>query len=93
VNADWLRLANAVLAMIDVALILAGSIAHWHLMPRRVKQIAPWVTALLLVVAYGSGEAAHQDTPSGIRVALMACVLLGLMVALLYRIGDDDYSE
>lgn len=92
-NADWMRMANVVLAMVDVTLMLMGTIAHWDLMPLRVKRIAPWVTALLLVIAYGSGEAAHQNTAPGLRVVLMACVLLGLMIALLYRIGDDDYSE
>jgi hypothetical protein len=34
-----------------------------------------------------------RDTPAGYRVAMLACVLCGLVVALSYRIDDDDYSE
>lgn len=90
---DWLRWVNVCLAMVDVMLLIAGSIARWKAMPRRFKRIVPWVIATYVVLAYGSGEAARQETPAGVRVALTACVLSGLMVALLYRIGDDDYSD
>lgn len=91
--ADWMRWLNVILAGLDVLLLVAGSIARWDHMPARLRRIVPWVIATYVVIAYGSGEAARQDTPAGVRVALTACVLSGLMVALLYRIGDDDYSE
>ena len=90
---DWLRWANVVLAMIAVALLVTGSIARWSVMPKRIRRIVPWVIATYVVLAYGSGEAARQDTPAGVRVAMTTCVLLGLIVALMFRIGDDDYDR
>jgi hypothetical protein len=47
-----------------------------------------------VVIAYGSGEAAHQDAPAGVRDRPHdPRSLFGLVVALSYRIDDDDYSE
>jgi hypothetical protein len=90
---DLLRWVNVVLATAVVAMLVAGSIHRWPTMPARIRRIVPWTIATYVVIAYGSGEAAHQDTPAGVRVVLMMCVLAGAVVALAYRIDDDDYSE
>lgn len=90
---DWLRWANVALAGLVVMLLVMGTIARWRVMPGRLRRIVPWIICTYVVLAYGSGEAARQDTPPGVRVALTACVLSGLVVALLYRIGEDDYSD
>jgi len=89
---DILRWLNVLLAMFVVAAMVAGSMARWHVMPKRLKRIIPWVVMTYVVIAYGSGEAARQDTPPGVRIALMLCTLAGLLVALLWRIDDDTYE-
>jgi hypothetical protein len=94
VNAsDLARWVIVVLAMATVALLLAGSIHRWHVMPKRIQRAVPWVIATYAVIAYGAGEAAHQHAAPGYRIVLMILVLCGLVVALSYRIDDDDYSE
>jgi hypothetical protein len=90
---DVLRLVNVGLAMIVVVLLIAGSIHRWQVMPKRIRRVVPWIVATYVVIAYGSGEAASENTPAGVRVAMLACVLCGLVVALSYRIDNDDYSE
>lgn len=90
---DLLRWANVVLASAVVMLLMAGTIHRWHDMPARIKRIVPWVIATYVVIAYGSGEAAHQDTPPGYRVVLLMCVLAGMVIALSYRIDDDNYDS
>lgn len=87
---EWIRVVNVALAALVVMVLIAGAIRHWHQFTPRLQRITPWVVATYVVLAYGSGEAAKQGTPPGIRVALTACVLMGLLIALTYRFTDDD---
>lgn len=96
VVSEWFELVrwvNVVLSGLVVVLLIAGSWARWPVMPPRFKRIAPWVIATYVVLAYGSGEAAQQGAPVGVRVALFAVTLMGLVIALLYRIDARDYES
>lgn len=90
---DWLRWVNVCLSSLVVVLIVMGAVARWDHMPTRFKHITPWVIFTYVVVAYGSGEALAQDVEPGFRVGLMVLNLCGLLVALLWRIGDHDYTD
>lgn len=92
---DWdiVRWINVALSSLVVALLIAGSVTRWNVMPQRFKRIAPWVIATYVIIAYGSGEAATSNTSPGFRVILLALALIGLVIALLYRIGDETYDE
>lgn len=93
-GADWFRYANAALASLVVLLLSLGATARWETMPSRFKRITPWVVMTYAVIAYGSAEIAVAPEPVdlGLRVILMALTLIGLVIALLYGITDDDYS-
>lgn len=93
--AHWgesLRYVNAGLAMFCAMVLLASTVLRWETYPRRLRRILPWIIALLLTNAYGSGEALYQDTPIGFRVLLAGISLTGLTVSLLvgFRHGLDD---
>ncbi len=92
---DWdvVRWVNVALAMTTVALLIAGAVFRWQVMPKRFQRITPWVIGTYVVIAYGSGEAATMDARPGLRVALVTLNLIGLVIALLYRIGDESYDE
>lgn len=94
-TADILRWINVALAMIVVILMITGSMHRWAVMPARLKRVIPWVVATYVVIAYGSGEvaASDADVDPGIRVVLLILVLLGLVVALAWRITDDTYDS
>lgn len=89
---EFLRYVNAGLAMFCAMVLLASTVLRWSSYPRRLRRILPWVVALLLTNAYGSGEALYQETPVGVRVALAAVSLTGLTVSLVvgFRHGLDD---
>lgn len=92
---DWLRWVNAGLAGLVVVLLIMGAVARWDHMPARFKRIVPWVILTYVILAYGSGEVASApaDVDPGLRVGLLAGNLTGLLVALLWRFDDPDYSE
>lgn len=92
---DWLRWLNAGLSGLVVILLVMGAVARWAHMPSRFQRIAPWVIFTYVILAYGSGEvaSADSDVDPGLRVGLLVLNLCGLIVALLWRIGDADYSE
>lgn len=92
---DWMRWANALLAGVVVMLLVAGTVARWHVMPARFRRIAPGVIGTYVIIAYGSGEIAASavDVDPGLRVALLMVDLLGLVVALLWGFADPDYDE
>ena len=89
---DTLRWLNVGLSMVVVAALVAGAFYRWHMMPKRFQHITPWVIGAYVIIAYGSGEAAAADVEPGLRVALLNLDLIGLVIALLYRIGDDTYD-
>lgn len=89
---DVLRWVNLIGAMLVVSLLIMGAMRRWPEMPVRFKRITPWIIATYVVIAYGSGEALAQDVEPGYRIILMMCVLLGLIVALLYRMSDSSYK-
>ena len=90
---ETLRWVNVALSMGAVCLLVAGTMHRWRVMPKRIQRIAPWVACTYVIVAYGSGEAAAQDADPGLRVLLLTLNLVGLLIALLYRLGDDTYDE
>ena len=90
---DTLRWLNVGLSMIVVAALVAVAFHRWHMMPKRFQHITPWVIGAYVIIAYGSGEAAAADVEPGLRVALLNLDLIGLVIALLYRIGDDTYDD
>lgn len=90
---DWLRWANIALSGLVVVLLTMGAVARWDHMPRRFKRMTPWVIFTYVIIAYGSGEALSQDVDPGLRVGLMLLNLCGLVVALVWRMGDPDYAE
>lgn len=90
---DMVRWFNVVLSSVVVALLIAGSVMRWDVMPKRFRRITPWVISTYVIIAYGSGEAATSNTSPGYRVLLLALTLIGLVIALLYRIGDETYDE
>lgn len=93
IESDYVRWFNVALSSLVVALLIAGAVTRWDVMPKRFKRISPWVIATYVIIAYGSGEAATSDTPPGFRVFLLALTLTGLVIALLYRIDDESYDE
>jgi hypothetical protein len=92
-DGDSIRWINVVLSSLVVALLIAGAWLRWDSMPRRFRRITPWVICTYVILAYGSGEAATSDASPGIRVSLLLLDLIGLVIALLYRIGDETYDE
>jgi len=94
---DWdiVRWVNVALSFGVVTVMTMGAWYRWKDMPTRFKRITPWVILTYVIIAYGSGEvAANPGTVSpGVRVGLMSLTLIGLLIALLYRIDDPDYSE
>lgn len=93
IDTDLIRWLNVALAMAVVVLLVTGAVYRWHAMPKRFQRITPWVIGTYVIIAYGSGEAATADAPPGLRVSLLALDLIGLVIALLYRIGDESYDE
>lgn len=99
IGLDWLtwdlvRWINVALSSLVVVLLLIGTIYRWDTMPKRIQRISPWVICTYAIIAYGSGEiATTSDVDPGIRVTLMLLDLCGLLVALLYRFGDDSYDS
>lgn len=87
------RYVNAVLALFVVVLLSWGCTVRWHEMPTRIQRIAPWVILTYAIIAYGSVDLATQATPvpAGIRVLLTTLDLVGLLIALLYGIQDEEY--
>lgn len=92
---DWMRWVNAVLAGVVVLLLVAGTVARWHVMPQRFRRIAPGVIGTYVIIAYGSGEiaASPDHVDPGLRVAFLMVDLLGLIVALLWGFADHDYDD
>lgn len=90
---DYFRWVNVILSMAVVSLLIAGTWHRWASMPARYKRMAPWLIGTYVVIAYGSGEAVALDVQPGVRVVLLTCNLMGLVVAILYRITDDDLTE
>lgn len=92
---DWLRWVNAALAGLVVVLLVAGAYARWPAMPRRFRRMTPWIVGTYVVIAYGSGEIAGsgEDVDPGLRVGLLAVVLLGLIGASVWGFGAHDYDD
>jgi hypothetical protein len=90
---DALRIFNVIASIVVVALLFMGAIARWDEMPLRFKRITPWVIGTYVVIAYGSGEAFANDVEPGYRIVLLSANLLGLIVSLVYRMGDRTYEK
>lgn len=83
---EALRWVNMVLAFVALAMMV-GSVTHaWHTAPRHDRHIGLAHCAMLVTIAYGSGEALTQSVPPGIRIVLMAGSLVYLIIGLLMRV-------
>ena len=91
---DGLRAVNAILAVVVVTLLTAGTVTRWKVMPKRIQHIAPWVILTYCIIAYGSVEVARAEgtVAPGVRVTLTTLNLCGLIIALLYGISDREYE-
>lgn len=87
---ELLRWANVVLAGVAVAVLVAGTMLRAERLTPRERRVRPWVVVVFGVIAYGSGEAAAQDSEGGLRVVFMTLALSGFLVAALYRFHDVD---
>lgn len=92
---DLMRWINVALSGAVVALLITGAMHRWEHMPRRFKRITPWVIGTYVISAYGSGEIAASDVeiPIGFRVVLLMVNLIGLLIALLLGMGDDEHDD
>ena len=91
---DVVRWANALIASGIVMVMTMDSIHRWSTLTKRMQRVVPWVVMTYVVIAYGSGEVAAQDPPvqPGLRVVLMSLTLIGLVIALVYRLSDEEES-
>lgn len=87
--AEFLRWANVVLAFMSLSVLVTTLIRRWHLLSPRIRRIGVAFCVLLATVSYGSGEAARQDVPPGVRVFMATASLVGLVIALLWRFDED----
>lgn len=87
---DVLRWLNVFMAAGAASLLMASTIRRWEGLSPRVQRITVWFIVILLVIAYGSGEAAAQNAPEGLRVIMMLLALAGLIGTLLYRFNERD---
>lgn len=90
---EWLRWGNVGLSALVVALLITGAVHRWHIMPKQFQRIAPWVIGTYVIIAYSSGEAAQAGVSPGLRVFLLSLDLVGLIIACLFGLGDDDYQS
>lgn len=88
--AELARWTNVLLSAAAAAIVIAGTVYRWESLPRHEQRVRPWLGMLLLTIAYGSGEAAAQDAPVGLRVFFGVVSLLGLVVSLLMGFREDD---
>lgn len=95
IDVDWLRWLNVLMAGVVVLLLTAGAVARWHVMPKRIRRIAPWIIGTYVIVAYGSGEiaASSVDVDPGLRVWLLLIDLAGLLAALAWGFSAPDYDD
>ena len=94
-TSDTLRLINVLLSSAVVVAMIIGAMRRWDGMPVRVKRIAPWVIGTYVIIAYRSGELLAQpgETDPGLGVILFTLNLIGLLIALVWRIDEADYSD
>lgn len=78
--AELLRVVNVVLSMAAASLLIVSYVHNHDRGVHRPED--PWLIVLMLCATYGSGEAAVQDAPLGLRVGLWLLGTLGLTVAL-----------
>lgn len=88
-GAEILRWLNVALACISFATLVATLVRRWHKLSGRIRRIGLAFSGVLATVAYGSGEAAQQDVPPGVRVVMASVSLLALVIALLWRFDED----
>jgi hypothetical protein len=87
---EWMRWANVVLSGAALAVLVATMTARWDTLTARIKRIGVSSCTVLLVIAYGSGEAASQHVPAGLRVGMMLVALSALVGSLLWHFNEDD---
>lgn len=88
--AEAARWTNVTLSALAAVIVIAGTVYRWESLPRHEQRVRPWLGALLLTIAYGSGEAAAQDAPIGLRVFFGVVSLFGLVISLLMGFREDD---
>ena len=86
--ADWLRLANVVLAGGSLFVLILTLLRRWDTLSPRIRRIGVSCGLVLFVIAYGSGEAASKDVPPGMRVGMMLVALSALVASLLWHFDE-----
>jgi hypothetical protein len=86
---EAIRWVNVVLAFASLAVLVGTLTRRWDVLSHRIRRIGIAFCGVMAVIAYGSGEAASQDVPPGIRVVLMFLSLAGLVGALLWRFDEE----
>lgn len=86
--ADALRWANVVLAGASLAVLIVTLMRRWGAITARDRRIGTSCALVLFVIAYGSGEAASQEVPLGLRVVLMFLALSCLAASLLWHFEE-----
>lgn len=82
--AEVVRVANALMAGGCVAVWTANTIHAWRAWTWHHRRVSLAVSALLLVLAYGNGQAATEDVPLYGRTVLLGISLACLLGALLW---------
>lgn len=91
-NTDATRWTLVALSMLVVIALIVDAIVRWESLPKRFQRTTPWIIATYVVLAYGLGEVAYSRTelPLGLRLLLLAVVLVGLLAALVASVTHDD---
>lgn len=92
---DWnaiFRIANVVLSISALGMLGANMMARRPCITRRSRRTAIWLYAMLLVLAYTSGDGLHDHRPLHEGIIMLTLCLIGLLVSLIWNPeGDDKY--
>lgn len=86
--ADWVRLANILLAGGSLFVLLLTLLRRWESLTPRIRRIGASCALILFVIAYGSGEALSSDVPPGVRAVMMLVALAALVGSLLWHFDE-----
>ena len=90
--ATLLRLANLILAMIGLAALGVTMMTRRQQVSRRIRRVTMWVYGMLMYTAYASGVALSRGTQISLATWMIALVLTGLVVSLVWTPeGDDEF--
>lgn len=86
---EGLRWANVALSVCAAAAVIMIVSSRWEGLTFRWRRVGLSSCLVLLVIAYGSGEAASQHVPAGLRVGMMLVALSVLVGSLVWHFNED----